>query len=316
MREQKLNQTYISHVVEYTKFLLKSINRYPTPIGEVMIPTVIGIFILLVVVYVVPTIWQRRHLPPGPFPLPLVGNVLSIDLKRPYTAFADMAKKYGKLFRILMGRQQVIVINSYEIAREALVTKAADFAGRPRHFFGDIFGRNCTDIAFQSLSSRWKIQHKLAITALRLTEDKANLADHVEKLCSRFNSFHGHPFCPHDIVINSLANCLSSLIFGKELKLDDREVEMLVEAVRVFRDSLDAGNMINVFPMLKYIPFGIIRKAKRAGEIRDEIFERKFGEHISTFQKGYTRDLIDALLMGFYEMAEDGLLTKQHLISR
>ena len=316
MREQKLNQTYISHVVEYTKFLLKSINRYPTPIGEVMIPAVIGIFILLVVVYVVPTIWQRRHLPPGPFPLPLVGNVLSIDLKRPYTAFADMAKKYGKLFRILMGRQQVIVINSYEIAREALVTKAADFAGRPRHFFGDIFGRNCTDIAFQSLSSRWKIQHKLAITALRLTEDKANLADHVEKLCSRFNSFHGNPFCPHDIVINSLANCLSSLIFGKELKLDDREVEMLVEAVRVFRDSLDAVNMINTFPMLKYIPFDIIRKAKRAGEIRDEIFERKFGEHISTFQKGYTRDLIDALLMGFYEMAEDGLLTKQHLISR
>ncbi|XP_022795057.1 cytochrome P450 1A1-like [Stylophora pistillata] len=280
-----------------------------------MIPAVIGIFILFMALYVLPSIWQTRHLPPGPFPLPLVGNLLSIDLKRPHADFANMADKYGKLFRIHMGRRRMIVINSYEIAKEALVTKATDFAGRPRHFFGDVFGRNRTDFAFQSLNNRWKIQHKLAVTALRLSENKANIADHTEKLCSRLNSFDGKPFYLHDIMINSVANCLSSLIFGKEHKLNDREVEMLVYAVQVFRESLSAGNMIDTFPMLKYIPMDIFKNTKRAGEIRDEIFERKFEEHILTFQKDNIRDLIDALWKGFHEISHDGLLTKEQLVS-
>ena len=281
-----------------------------------MIPEVIGIFIFLVAVYVVSTMWEHRHLPPGPFPLPLIGNLLSIGQKRPYVDLANMAKKYGKFFRIQMGRRKVIVINSYEIAREALITKAEDFAGRPHHFFGNIFGRNCTDIVFQTFSQRWKIQHKLALTALRLTEEKANITYHAEQLCNIFHSFNGNPFYPHDLVFKSIANCLSSLIFGQEHKLNDREVDMLVKAVHVFRDSLGAANMIDTFPIFKYIPFYIIKKARRAGEIRDEIFERKFKEHVLTFRKNNIRDLIDAMLKSFRERNVGGLLTEQHLISR
>lgn len=281
-----------------------------------MIAEIIGLLILLVAVYIASTIWQLRCFPPGPFPLPLVGNLLSIEQNRPYAALANMAKKYGKLVRIHMGRRKVIVINSYEIAREALVTKAEDFAGRPRHFFGNIFGRDCTDIVFQTFNKTWKKQHKLALSALRLAEAKANMTDHAERLCIRFQSLDGKPFYPHDLVFNSLANCLSSLIFGEEHKLDDCEIKKLVNATHVFRDSLGAANLLDTFPVLKYIPFNIIKKAKRAGEIRDEIFERKFGEHVSTYQEDNIRDLMDAMLKGFHEMADDGLVTKKHVISR
>ena len=72
----------------------------------------------------------------------MLGNLLSIGLDQPYRDFANMARTYGKLFRVQMGSTKVIVINSYEIAKEALVTKAKDFAGRPPHFFGAIFGRD------------------------------------------------------------------------------------------------------------------------------------------------------------------------------
>lgn len=280
-----------------------------------MIAEIIVLLILLVAVYVASTLWQLRCLPPGPFPLPLLGNLLSIEQNRPYADLAKMAKKYGKLLRIHMGTRKVIVINSYELAREALITKSKDFAGRPCHYFGNIFGRDGTDIAFQTFNKRWKMQHKLALTALRLTEGKVNIADHAEKLCNRFYSCDGMLFDPYDMIFNSLANCLSSLIFGKEHKLDDCEVKKLVHATHVFRDSLGAANLLDTFPILKYIPFDIIKKAKCAGKIRDEIFERKFGEHVSTFQKENIRDLIDALLKGFHELTDEGLVTKEHLIS-
>ena len=280
-----------------------------------MLAEIIALFALLVTVYVASTIWQNRHLPPGPFPLPVLGNLLSISQNTPYRDLASMAKKYGKLFRVQMGRRKVIVINSYEIAREALVTKAKDFAGRPPHFFGSIFGRDNTGLAFQTYSQRWKIQHKIAVAAMRLTENKANIPLHIEELCDTFRSYSGKPFYPRDPVFTSMGGCLSSMIFGEEFKCSDRELDTLIQALHVFARSLAAANLIDTFPFLKHIPIAIIKKATRAGENRDEIFENKFREHVSTFQEDNIRSVIDAMLKNLQEN-RDNLVTKEHLISR
>ena len=119
-----------------------------------MFVEILTLLALYLAVYIASTIWQNRHLPPGPFPFPVLGNLLSISQDKPYRDFANMAKKYGKLFRIQMGSKKAVVINSYEIAREALLTKAKDFAGRPPHFLGSIFGRNGSGIAFDTFSER------------------------------------------------------------------------------------------------------------------------------------------------------------------
>ena len=280
-----------------------------------MFAEVIALLVFLAAVYVASTIWQNRHLPPGPFPLPVLGNLLSIGQNTPYRDLADMGKKYGKIFRVQMGRRKVIVINSYEATREALVTKAKDFAGRPHHFFGSIFGRDSTDIAFQTFSQRWKTQHKMTVSAMRLTEDKANISLHIEELCEKIRSFNGKPFYPRDPVFTSVGGCLSSMIFGEEFKLDDHELDALIQALHVFATSLAAANLIDTFPIFQYIPIGIIKKARRAGEYRDELFERKFQEHVSTFQKDNIRSVIDAMLKDLRENSGD-LLTKKHLISR
>ena len=150
-----------------------------------MFVEILTLLALYLAVYIASTIWQNRHLPPGPFPFPVLGNLLSISQDQPYRDFANMAKKYGKLFRIQMGSKKAVVINSYEIAREALLTKAKDFAGRPPHFLGSIFGRNGSAIGFESFSERWKMQHKMLTAALRSTEDKANISLHIEELCSK-----------------------------------------------------------------------------------------------------------------------------------
>ena len=167
----------------------------------------------------------------------------------------------------------------------------------------------------QTFSQRWRTQHKITLTALRLAEDKTDVASHVNELCDKFHSTKGKPFCPEDLVFKSLANCLSSLIFGKENKLHEQEVDALIEVLHIFAKSLGAANFIDTFPIFKNFPFEIIKKAKRAGEIRDEIFERKFKEHASTFQNDNIRDLIDAMLRGFREK-DCGLLPEEYLISR
>lgn len=280
-----------------------------------MFAHIVALLVFLLVVYVSSTIWQNRHLPPGPFPLPVIGNLLSIGQKTPYRDLTNMTKKYGKIFRIYMGRRKLVVINSYEIAREALVTKGKDFAGRPPHYFGSIFGRGSTDIAFQTFSAGWKAQHKMVMSALRLTEHKANVDLHIENLCEKFRSFHETPFNPRDPIFTSVGGCLASMIFGEELKINESELQALIEALHIFATSLAAANLVDTFPIFKYIPIGIIKKAKRAGEYRDELFERKYQEHVATFQKDNIRSVIDAMLKDLRENCGN-LLAKKHLISR
>ena len=70
---------------------------------------------------------QLKNYPPGPFPLPIIGNVV----KNPaFKSFSELTKKYGDVFSVSLGMNRVVVVNSIELANEALITKAEQFSGR------------------------------------------------------------------------------------------------------------------------------------------------------------------------------------------
>ena len=71
---------------------------------------------------------QMKNYPPGPFPLPIIGNVV----KNPaFKSFSELTKKYGDVFSVSLGMNRVVVVNSIELANEALITKAEQFSARP-----------------------------------------------------------------------------------------------------------------------------------------------------------------------------------------
>jgi hypothetical protein len=72
-------------------------------------------------------------LPPGPFAWPIIGNVFNINFnggKLPED-FMDYAKRYGPIFRLMLGDMVVVVLNGYDMVNEALVKKADMFSDRP-----------------------------------------------------------------------------------------------------------------------------------------------------------------------------------------
>ncbi|XLS82876.1 hypothetical protein HN51_048707 [Arachis hypogaea] len=58
-------------------------------------------------------------LPPGPYPYPIIGNILELSHK-PYGSLYKLSKTYGPIMTLKFGSLTTIVISSPEIAKEAL----------------------------------------------------------------------------------------------------------------------------------------------------------------------------------------------------
>ena len=90
---------------------------------------------------------------------------------------------------------------------------------------------------------------------------------------------------------------------------------MLLQATHVFNLSIGAANIINTFPVFKYIPFRSIENAKHSAKVRDQIFVKKFQEQASTSKTKHFSSVLEAMYKELKEIDSDGL-AENNLISR
>ncbi|XP_052603440.1 cytochrome P450 2D3-like isoform X2 [Peromyscus californicus insignis] len=97
-------------------------------LGSVAIFTVL--FILLVDLMHRRHRWTSRY-PPGPVPLPVLGNLLQVDFNHmPYSLY-KLRQRYGDIFSLQMAWKPMVVINGLKAVREVLVNRGEDTADRP-----------------------------------------------------------------------------------------------------------------------------------------------------------------------------------------
>lgn len=76
----------------------------------------IGIVVLTYVYYKI----NRRNYPPGPKGLPLLGYVTNLGTN-PAETFMKLAKEYGRVFSVQLGRQHWVVLNDMDSISEVII---------------------------------------------------------------------------------------------------------------------------------------------------------------------------------------------------
>lgn len=70
---------------------------------------------------------------PGPPQNLIFGNFLELRKKHKHLVFEEIAKKYGKIFKVRLLTFDMVIVSSLEAIQEILIEKSTDYAGRPQN---------------------------------------------------------------------------------------------------------------------------------------------------------------------------------------
>ena len=104
--------------------------------SNMAIASLLAVSALLAVLFVV----MRRKstsslpLPPGPKPLPIIGNVHQAPKSHGWRTYREWSQEYGPIVHLNMLGQPVIILSTSEVAHDLLSKRGATFSDRPRLF--------------------------------------------------------------------------------------------------------------------------------------------------------------------------------------
>ncbi|XP_030054609.1 cytochrome P450 2K1 isoform X2 [Microcaecilia unicolor] len=220
-------------------------------------------------------VWKRnvqQNFPPGPRPLPLIGNLHILNLQRPYQTMCELSEKYGSVFSIQMGMKKIVILTGYETVKEALVSHADVFEERARMPVTEDISKGY-GIKF-SHGENWKVMRRFTLTTLRdFGMGKKTIEDKIVEECgfliNHFESFHGTPFDMKMNIIFSAANIIISIVDGRHFDYNDPVLHRLINMIDK-ADRLLGSPMIllyNVFPILGFL----IRSGRQIQNIVTEV---------------------------------------------
>ncbi|XP_053238632.1 cytochrome P450 2J4-like [Podarcis raffonei] len=244
---------------------------------------------------------RPRDFPPGPRPLPLLGNIPHFGAKNPHLAARKLAEKYGNVFSIQVGKIWIVIVNGLHLVKEALVHQGENFLDRPVDPLSKEISRSLGVVSSNGLT--WKQQRKFATSMLRnFGLGKRTLEERIQEesqyLREAIEAEKGQPFDPKLQINNAVSNIICSVTFGDRFDYHDSNFQKLL----LFLDEIMYlqgcmwTQLYNAFPtLMKHLP-GPHQTVKRNwGELKSfvgEIIEK----HEADRNPSEPRDFIDAYL--------------------
>ncbi|KAM5152306.1 cytochrome P450 2K1-like [Mantella aurantiaca] len=244
---------------------------------------------------------SKGKMPPGPRPLPIIGNLNLVDLKKPHESLMELSEKYGEIFTIHFGPKKMVVISGHSAVKEALVNRADDFGERADSPLFKLLHKE-KGIIFPNGES-WKFIRRFTLSTLRdfgmgKKIIEARIQDELVPLIEHFKSHNGQPFDTNLILNYAVSNVICSIIFGERFEYNDSTFKNLI---RIFGESeMLVGSpkllLFNFFPRISTF-FGTHKQIMQNYDELREFVLKRIKHHKQEFNANAISGFIDAYLL-------------------
>ncbi|TFK92449.1 cytochrome P450 [Polyporus arcularius HHB13444] len=248
---------------------------------------------------------RKARLPPGPKPIPIIGNVLDMPRKHFGREFAELSKKHGDVIHLDLLGQSMIVLGSLQAASDLTEKKSTNNSDRPSSVMVDLCGFEWLTV-LKKYGAEWRhhrrtfhhtpddlsVHLKLSFgaTVMRIAYglDVADADDEYYKMVERVAEIGGEVAIPGRFLAEALPmlRILPSWSPGAEFK------RFAIEANREMLYTVD------------YL-FDAAKAAMDRGEAKDSMITRFFDNVASDDETEYAEQMMKEVAATTYVAGAD-----------
>ncbi|KAK6792839.1 hypothetical protein RDI58_011920 [Solanum bulbocastanum] len=241
---------------------------------------------------------QSKNVPEPAGAWPIIGHLHLLNgPQMPHKIFGQMAEKYGPIFRLKLGVNQVVIVSDHKIAKECFTTNDRAFANRPKSIASEILGYNYAMFGLGPYGPYWREIRKIVTTEF-LSARRIEMLKHVREFEVRSavketyeywlknnttsNNLNGAVKIEmKEWFGNLIMNTMVKLLFGVQYTdKEDEERSKAHIAIRRFFELLGVSVVADFLPYLRWLDIGGHEKIMKAtAKEIDFIVEDWLAEH-------------------------------------
>ncbi|PFH57441.1 hypothetical protein XA68_15047 [Ophiocordyceps unilateralis] len=230
-------------------------------------PIMIAIHYLVAAVVIIGyCLLRRSRRPPGPYGLPLLGNVHQISRRYSWKQFQQWHKIYGPILSFRLGQITVILLGNHEVAKELLTRRSANYSSRPRlAVAGECIGKDF-GAALLPYGNCWRQYHKIQMSFL--SGPKSRLYRPLQELETRQLLSNLLSTSNFEAELYRFSSSLMfALLYGRRFVTgEESDLKQTEELATSALQVVSFGNwIVDIFPVLNCLPH-FLAKWKRVGD--------------------------------------------------